>query len=46
MARTKDPNRCRRPHVYLWRMGLFVILAAFLAFIQYETVVSPHGDPF
>lgn len=39
MAR-KDPYRLTNPQVYLWRMVLFVILAAFLIAIQYRTVVE------
>lgn len=47
MVRKKDPNRLSSPHVYLWRMGLFVILAAFLVFIEYRTVISAFAaNPF
>ncbi|MEO1103602.1 MAG: flagellar motor protein MotA [Pseudomonadota bacterium] len=37
MAR-KDPYRLSYPQMYLWRMGLFVILIGFLIFIQIITI--------
>ncbi|WMS43205.1 flagellar motor protein MotA [Acuticoccus sp. MNP-M23] len=37
MAR-KDPYKLTQPQVYLWRMGLFVILVGFLIFIQFATI--------
>ncbi|UOM33743.1 flagellar motor protein MotA [Acuticoccus sp. I52.16.1] len=40
MARKKDPYKLSSPQVYLWRMSLFVILCAFLLFIQFETVAD------
>jgi hypothetical protein len=47
MARKNDPNRLSSPHIYLWRMGLFTILVAFLLFIEYGTVVDAFmANPF
>ncbi|MCF3932762.1 flagellar motor protein MotA [Acuticoccus sp. M5D2P5] len=40
MARKKDPYRLSTPQVYLWRMVLFVILVAFLIFMQFGTVMT------
>ncbi|MBJ3774324.1 Frag1/DRAM/Sfk1 family protein [Acuticoccus mangrovi] len=40
MARNRDPYRLTYPQVYLWRMVLFVILVAFLIFIQIVTVAD------
>ncbi|RAH98706.1 flagellar motor protein MotA [Acuticoccus sediminis] len=40
MARNKDPYKLSTPQVYLWRMVLFVILVAFLIFMQFETVTE------
>lgn len=39
MAR-KDPHRLSQPQVYLWRMVIFVLLVAFLIFIQIVTVTT------
>ncbi|WP_420393457.1 flagellar motor protein MotA [Acuticoccus sp.] len=39
MAR-KDPYKLSSPQVYLWRIVLFVILASFLVFIQFQTVTT------
>ena len=47
MARSTDPYKLSTPQVYLWRMVLFVILVAFLIFIQYRTVVTAFSaNPF
>ena len=34
----RDPHRLSYPQAHVWRMVLFVILIAFLIFIQFETV--------
>lgn len=38
MASDVDPNRLSSPQVFLWRMVIFLIIAAFLAMILYQQI--------
>jgi hypothetical protein len=39
-AREYDPYKLASPQVYLWRMTIFLIIAAFIALILYQQIVN------
>jgi len=39
-AREYDPYKLASPQVYLWRMSIFLIIAAFIALILYQQIVN------
>jgi hypothetical protein len=40
MARTFDPHKLAKPHVYLWRMVIFLVIAGFVVLILYRPIIN------
>jgi len=39
-GREYDPYKLASPQIYLWRMSIFLIIAAFIALILYRQVIN------